>query len=37
MDYACPMHPEMRSDKKGRCQKCGMALAPDNGKHLAKK
>lgn len=24
--YACPMHPEMRSDKAGKCSKCGMDL-----------
>lgn len=24
--YACPMHPEVSSDKPGRCPKCGMAL-----------
>lgn len=26
--YSCPMHPEVRSDKPGRCPKCGMALEP---------
>ena len=25
--YACPMHPEVRSDKAGKCPKCGMVLA----------
>lgn len=24
--YACPMHPEVRSDKPGKCPKCGMDL-----------
>ena len=24
--YACPMHPEVRSDKPGSCPKCGMNL-----------
>ncbi len=24
--YVCPMHPEVTSDKKGRCPKCGMFL-----------
>ncbi len=24
--YTCPMHPEIVSDKPGRCPKCGMAL-----------
>jgi hypothetical protein len=24
--YTCPMHPEIMSDKPGRCPKCGMAL-----------
>jgi hypothetical protein len=25
--YTCPMHPEVISDRPGRCPKCGMALA----------
>ena len=25
-EYACPMHPEIRSDRPGRCPKCGMKL-----------
>ena len=24
--YSCPMHPEVTSDKAGKCSKCGMAL-----------
>ncbi|HYR58904.1 MAG TPA: heavy metal-binding domain-containing protein [Chthoniobacteraceae bacterium] len=24
--YTCPMHPEVRSDKPGKCPKCGMKL-----------
>jgi hypothetical protein len=26
--YTCPMHPEVISDKPGKCPKCGMTLAP---------
>jgi predicted RNA-binding Zn-ribbon protein involved in translation (DUF1610 family) len=25
--YACPMHPEVTSGKRGKCTECGMALA----------
>jgi Cu+-exporting ATPase len=28
MQYACPMHPEVRQDGPGACPKCGMALEP---------
>ncbi|MEO5570706.1 MAG: heavy metal-binding domain-containing protein [Bacteroidia bacterium] len=24
--YTCPMHPEITSDKPGKCSKCGMDL-----------
>jgi len=26
--YVCPMHPEVRQQKEGRCPKCGMKLVP---------
>jgi protein SCO1/2 len=26
VEYACPMHPEVKSKKRGKCPKCGMAL-----------
>jgi cytochrome oxidase Cu insertion factor (SCO1/SenC/PrrC family) len=26
--YACPMHPEVTSSRRGRCPKCGMFLRP---------
>lgn len=26
VDYSCPMHPEVTSDKPGSCPKCGMDL-----------
>ena len=28
IDYTCPMHPEVVSDKPGSCPKCGMTLVP---------
>ena len=31
--YTCPMHPEVLSDKPGRCPKCGMALVRKEGKN----
>jgi hypothetical protein len=27
LKYSCPMHPEVTSDKPGKCTKCGMELA----------
>ena len=27
--YTCPMHPEVKSQNKGRCPKCGMELVPE--------
>ncbi|HJZ58937.1 MAG TPA: heavy metal-binding domain-containing protein, partial [Gemmataceae bacterium] len=28
VEYTCPMHPEVVSDRPGNCPKCGMALEP---------
>ncbi|MEO7265088.1 MAG: heavy metal-binding domain-containing protein [Ferruginibacter sp.] len=28
--YTCPMHPEVKSDKPGKCPKCGMGLVKQN-------
>lgn len=28
--YTCPMHPEITSDKPGKCPKCGMELIQKN-------
>src|SRR5262249_25131444 len=28
VEYVCPMHPEVVSDRPGACPKCGMALEP---------
>jgi hypothetical protein len=29
--YTCPMHPEVISDKPGKCPKCGMTLVLKKG------
>jgi hypothetical protein len=34
VQYTCPMHPEVLSDKPGKCPKCGMTLVK---KEAAKK
>ena len=31
--YVCPMHPEVQSDKPGKCPKCGMKLIKREDKH----
>ncbi|MFV2037930.1 MAG: heavy metal-binding domain-containing protein [Paracoccaceae bacterium] len=28
VQYTCPMHPDVVSDEKGSCPKCGMFLVP---------
>jgi hypothetical protein len=28
--YSCSMHPEVKSDKPGKCPKCGMELVKQN-------
>ena len=28
--YTCSMHPEVKSDKPGKCPKCGMSLVKKN-------
>lgn len=30
MNYACPMHPQVTSDKSGKCSKCRMDMAKKN-------
>ena len=29
--YTCSMHPELKSDKPGKCPKCGMELTQRDG------
>jgi len=31
--YTCSMHPEVTSDKPGKCPKCGMELTQKDGLH----
>jgi YHS domain-containing protein len=33
--YACPMHPQYRSDRAGDCPSCGMRLEPARGEDAA--
>ena len=35
--YTCPMHPEVVSDKPGKCPKCGMNLVPVQASPAPKK
>lgn len=37
VEYACPMHPEVKSDKPGKCFKCGMSLVETKQKKETKK
>jgi len=30
--YVCPMHPEVKGDKPGKCPKCGMDLKSQEDK-----
>lgn len=35
--YSCPMHPEVTSDKPGKCPKCGMNLVKKQNASVKKK
>jgi hypothetical protein len=35
--YTCPMHPEVISDKSGKCPKCGMTLVKVKSSSIIKK
>lgn len=37
VEYTCPMHPEVKSDKPGKCPKCGMSLVETKQKKETKK
>jgi heavy metal-binding protein len=30
--YVCPMHPEVREARPGRCPTCGMSLVPEGAR-----
>src|SRR5215510_13738751 len=32
--YTCPMHPEVKSDKEGKCPKCGMTLIKQQSQEI---
>jgi putative DNA topoisomerase len=34
LEYSCPMHPEVTSDKPGKCTKCGMELTLSKKEHM---
>jgi uncharacterized paraquat-inducible protein A len=34
ISYTCPMHPDVKSDKPGKCPKCGMELVQATTDHL---
>lgn len=33
LPYVCPMHPDVQSDKPGKCPKCGMKLEKREAGH----
>ena len=35
--YTCPMHPEVKSKKRGKCPKCKMKLVPDTSSAVAER
>ncbi len=35
-NYTCPMHPDVKSDKPGKCSKCGMDLLLSKKEQLKK-